>query len=434
MAATEAIIGDAPQSVDSFAWFRSSRDDIARHRDGLTLDGQGLSPVTLTAAKLLPASSRTAGDRFWLDQVRTVHTATAAAYGLVTVADPDDPATRLTGGRLLQRIHLAATGLGLGLQHMNEVTERIDREASTRATPTFTPPRRPARHPGPARAFDRSHRPPRATRASEPPSRPVRGTAVTAASVAPAGLRTDAGRRILAAQLAVAGGTLGVLAGVAQAAVGARFPAWSGAKEQPLRLGLLTVALSVVALAVGLWLRTGRVTAGRRAAVVVGVGVPAVLSFSTVGRLWFVPGALLLAAVVLLLAAGGVGELVAVARQEWPAVLVSVLGACQILVAVSATPLGIAVLGVVGGLALGACPWWKGRGGRWALPLGALGTVAFAVLTCTSLVSPLVAVLALGLLTVHRHSRLLAAEGHHRDVRPSSAQVTFDPSGRRAPR
>lgn len=138
-AATEAIIGDTPQSVDSFAWFRTSRDDIARHRDGLTLDGQGLSPVMLSAAKLLPASSRPAGDQFCLDQVRTVHTATATAYGVVTVADPDDPATRLTGGRLLQRIHLAATGLGLGLQHMNEVTERIDREASTGTTPTFAP-------------------------------------------------------------------------------------------------------------------------------------------------------------------------------------------------------------------------------------------------------------------------------------------------------
>lgn len=258
---------------------------------------------------------------------------------------------------------------------------------------------------------------------------------MTAAWVVPAGLRTDAGRRVLAAQLAVAGGTLGVLAGVTQAAVGGRFPAWTGTKDQPLPLGLLTVALSVVALAVGLWLRTGKVTAGRRAAAVVGVGVPALLSFSTVGRLWYAPGALLLAAVVLLLAVGGVGELVAVARQEWPAVLVSVLGACQVLVAVSATPLGIAALGAVGGLTLGACPWWTGRGGRWALPLGALGTVAFAVLTWTSLVSPLVAVLALGLLTVHLRSRPPAPLRHHGAAapvlgagrgRPSTLPITPD--------
>jgi hypothetical protein len=139
VSATEAIVADTEQSVDSFAWFRSSRDEIDAHRDGLTLDGQGMSPLLLTAAKLLPASSRTAGDAFWLEQVRTVHTATAAAYGVVAVADPDDPATRLTGGRLLQRVHLAATNLGLGLQHMNEVTERIDRDATTGAAATFGP-------------------------------------------------------------------------------------------------------------------------------------------------------------------------------------------------------------------------------------------------------------------------------------------------------
>ena len=107
-----------------------ARDAIDTRMDGLTLDAQGLTPVYLAIAKILPATSRTAGDTFWLDQTRTVHTATAAAYGVITVADPNDPALRLIGGRLLQRIHLAATVQRLGLQHMNQITERIDREAS----------------------------------------------------------------------------------------------------------------------------------------------------------------------------------------------------------------------------------------------------------------------------------------------------------------
>ena len=128
--ATTAIIADTQQSTDAFAWFRNNRDDIDTHMDGLTLDGQGLSPIVLTIAKLLPASSRSAGDTFWLTQTRTVHTATAAAYGVITVADSTNPAQRLNGGRLLQRIHLAATTLGLGLQHMNQITERVDREAT----------------------------------------------------------------------------------------------------------------------------------------------------------------------------------------------------------------------------------------------------------------------------------------------------------------
>lgn len=137
--AARAITLDTRQSTDAFVWFRDTRDDIDRHRDGLTLDGQGLDQLTLTVAKLLPAESRTAGDAFWLAQTRTVHTKTAAAYGVITVADPDNSETRLTGGRLLQRIHLAATAAGLGLQHMNQITERIDRERTTGMPATFAP-------------------------------------------------------------------------------------------------------------------------------------------------------------------------------------------------------------------------------------------------------------------------------------------------------
>lgn len=140
VAATEAIIADREQSEEAFGWFRSSRDEIDVHRDGLTLDGQGFGGVQLTVAKLLPASSRIEGDAFWLEQTRTVHTATAAAYGVLTVTDPDDVATRLAGGRLLQRIHLAATAVGLALQPMNQLTERIDRDRSLGRSPEFGAP------------------------------------------------------------------------------------------------------------------------------------------------------------------------------------------------------------------------------------------------------------------------------------------------------
>jgi hypothetical protein len=93
--------------------------------------------VTLALAKVLPASSRTAGDAFWLKQTRTVHTATAAAYGVITVTHPSDVSQRLTGGRLLQRIHLAVTDQDLGLQHMNQVTERIDHDTDQRTHSSF---------------------------------------------------------------------------------------------------------------------------------------------------------------------------------------------------------------------------------------------------------------------------------------------------------
>jgi hypothetical protein len=129
--ATKAITGDTAQSTESFTWFRSARSTIDKHRDGLTLDGQGLGGLTLFAAKLLPAQSRKDGDAFWVKATREVHTATAAAYGVITVDDVTSRTAQVNGGRLLARMHLAATSLGLGLHHMNQITERIDRDHAT---------------------------------------------------------------------------------------------------------------------------------------------------------------------------------------------------------------------------------------------------------------------------------------------------------------
>ena len=137
--AAKAVTADERQSSEGFAWFRSSDADIQRYRDGLTLDAQGLSPFMLTMAKLLPPSTRTAGDSFWLQQTKNVHTKTAAAYGVITVADPTDVALQLLGGRLLQRIHLTATAGGIAMQHMNQITERIDREQVTNVAASFAP-------------------------------------------------------------------------------------------------------------------------------------------------------------------------------------------------------------------------------------------------------------------------------------------------------
>lgn len=135
--AATAINGDRQQSVDSFRWFRSTEAEIETHRDGLTDWGQDLSDPISSAGVILPPESRTAGDQFWLTQTKTVHTKTAAAYGVITVADPNDPRTRINGGGLLQRLHLAATDRGLAFQHMNQITERIDRQASQGVAPTF---------------------------------------------------------------------------------------------------------------------------------------------------------------------------------------------------------------------------------------------------------------------------------------------------------
>jgi hypothetical protein len=53
------------------------------------------------------------------------------------VRDTSDNTQRLQGGRLLERVHLWASGNGLALQHMNQLTERADRERELRITPMY---------------------------------------------------------------------------------------------------------------------------------------------------------------------------------------------------------------------------------------------------------------------------------------------------------
>lgn len=138
VAATQAFVADAEQIGTDYRWFRQSWDDIQRLRDGITLDCAGLPALTAAMAKLLPAQSPDATARSWLDSVRTRHVATARAYGVVAVRDTDDLAQRIAGGRLLERVHLWATGNGLALHHMNQVTERADRERQLGSRAEFT--------------------------------------------------------------------------------------------------------------------------------------------------------------------------------------------------------------------------------------------------------------------------------------------------------
>jgi hypothetical protein len=137
VAATEAIIRDPDQSRSDYAWFRQTWDQIQRQRDGITIDASGLPELTETLAKLLPAQSRQATDDAWLTATRDRHTNTAAAYGIVAVRDAADNRGRLEGGRLLERVHLWATGNGIALQHMNQLTERADRERELGVSPQF---------------------------------------------------------------------------------------------------------------------------------------------------------------------------------------------------------------------------------------------------------------------------------------------------------
>jgi hypothetical protein len=137
ISAAQALTRDRQQSVDDNRWFRHDWDAIQRLKDGLTIDAQGLPMLTSAIAKLLPATSRNYNDDFWVKRTRDPQTKTAAAYGIVAVPDANDDVHRLNGGRLLERIHLWTAAHGLSLGHMNQITERVDRERQTGGAPEF---------------------------------------------------------------------------------------------------------------------------------------------------------------------------------------------------------------------------------------------------------------------------------------------------------
>lgn len=137
VAATEAIIADKEQSGDSAKWFRWDWDEVQTLRDGLSLDAQQLPPLINFAAKVLPPMSHEQADAGWLKSTREIHVATAPAFGLIVTADAADPASRLRGGQLWQRLHLRATAMGLAAHPLNQMPERADREKQLGIPPRF---------------------------------------------------------------------------------------------------------------------------------------------------------------------------------------------------------------------------------------------------------------------------------------------------------
>jgi len=135
--ATKAIIADRQQAADSARWFRDSWQAIEKHRDGITLDAQSLPSFINVMAKLLPAPGQDTADQMWLKATRESHVGTAAAFGLLAVHDSGDTVQRLLGGQAWQRMHLWGTTQGLGMQPLNQLPERADRERQLGIEPRF---------------------------------------------------------------------------------------------------------------------------------------------------------------------------------------------------------------------------------------------------------------------------------------------------------
>ena len=135
--AAEALINDEQQSMDSHKWWRQDWDDVQSHADGITLDAQGMPPVILNAAKILPDMSRPSNDQAFVKNVRETVIPTAAVFGILAVPNGLDFSNRLQCGQIWQRIHLWATTQNLAMQPLNQMTERADREAQLGIEPVF---------------------------------------------------------------------------------------------------------------------------------------------------------------------------------------------------------------------------------------------------------------------------------------------------------
>lgn len=104
-----------------------------------------------------------------------------------------------------------------------------------------------------------------------------------------------------AVQLGIWGAALGMLAGLVELGIGSQIRPWIGNKEAPAILGLVTMLLSGLALAAVTVARKREAqTNDGKLAIFLGVLLPAAICFTTVGRLWYLPGTLLVGSAALL--------------------------------------------------------------------------------------------------------------------------------------
>jgi hypothetical protein len=199
-------------------------------------------------------------------------------------------------------------------------------------------------------------------------------------------------RRGVTTGLGITGAVLGVAAGLIQTTVGSGIPEWSGDKLANGALGLLTTALAAVAGLAALRQRNARLSVLSRAACALALIGPGLVCLTTVGRLWYLPAALLTTAGVFTVDSWR--DTAAALVRDWRRVLLTALAGCELLMAAG----GPALLMVVGGLgaaALVAAAWWRTATRPAVLTLVVSGTIPFGARGWTAVVPVALAVLAL---------------------------------------
>lgn len=91
------------------------------------------------------------------------------------------------------------------------------------------------------------------------------------------------------------GSMLGVLVGLIELSIGTEILSWIGNKENPAILGVITILLSMMAfVSVRSSDKHTNPTNDFKLMIFLGVFLPATICFTTVGRLWYLPGILLI--------------------------------------------------------------------------------------------------------------------------------------------
>jgi hypothetical protein len=103
----------------------------------------------------------------------------------------------------------------------------------------------------------------------------------------------------LALKLGTWGAMLGMLAGLVELSIGTQIRPWIGDKENPVVLGIVTLLLSgMVFVSMTIASKRDALTNDGKLAIFLGVLLPTAICFTTVGRLWYLPGILLVVSVL----------------------------------------------------------------------------------------------------------------------------------------
>lgn len=119
--------------MESYRWLRIGGDEIARHRDGLSIT----SPLLVALDRLGLFDRRRApapGDRAVTSQITDFDDKIATTPGFLwLVSDGNDRATQVNAGRAYARVQLAATAHGVAMQPLQQALQEYPEQAASYA-------------------------------------------------------------------------------------------------------------------------------------------------------------------------------------------------------------------------------------------------------------------------------------------------------------